>query len=173
MVHRPDGGAAVATGARPFALALGLGVSPVVRRAGGLLPAAALLLELNVDGQLGLGLRGAAAGANSVPAQTGPDGEEQAAQLPLERLVEVEVDEGVVDVRAFGEEGRENEALGSHVPRILVEDEEEGHNGVRGPGDHETQADAEKHLEWKATHTVTGAVKKQDTRLIISGDAHS
>lgn len=77
--------------------------------------------------------------------------QEQAAQLLLEGLVEVEVDERVVDVRAFGEESREDEALRRHVPRLLVEYEEEGHDGVRRPGDHEPKTDAEEHLEEEVT----------------------
>lgn len=52
---------------------------------------------------------------------------------------------------AFGEEGGENKALRSHVPVLLVENEEEGHDSVRGPGNHETQANAEKHLDEEVT----------------------
>lgn len=85
--------------------------------------------------------------AHSISSQPGPESDEQAAELLLESLVEVEVDEGVVDVGAFGEECGEHKAFGSHVPVVFVENEEEGHNGVRSPGNHKTQADAKKHLE--------------------------
>ena len=111
---------------------------------------AASFLELNVDGERGLVAR-PHVDPHLVHPELRVDGEEQTAQLPLESLVEVEVDEGVVDVGAFGEEGREHEARGRHVPVLLVEDEEEGHHGIRGPGDHEAQADAEKHLEEETT----------------------
>lgn len=83
----------------------------------------------------------------------------QAPQLLLESLVEVEINERVVDVGAFGEERREHEALRSHVPVPFVENEEEGHDGIRRPGNHEAQADAEKHLEEESdkldTHTLS------------------
>lgn len=72
-------------------------------------------------------------------------------ELPLESLVEVEVDEWVVDVGAFGEEGGQHETLRSHVPVLLVENEKEGHDSVGGPGNYKTQTDAEKHLEGEAT----------------------
>lgn len=109
------------------------------------------LLELNVDGVRDL-MACADVDPDSVSLQLGPERDEHAAQLPLESLVEVEVDERVVDVGAFGEEGGENEALGSHVLVLLVENEEEGHDGVRGPGNHKTEADAEKHLEEEVTN---------------------
>ncbi len=138
----------VAAGVRCFAFALA--VSSVLRQTKVLLPDAASFLELNVDGIRGLVAHGDV-DAHAIPSQLGPEREEQAAQLPLESLVEVEVDERVVDVGAFGEEGGENKTLRSHVPVPFVENEEEGHDGVRRPGDHKTQADAEKHLEEEVT----------------------
>lgn len=141
-VHRP---AVVAAGAYAFAFALAFAVSSVLTQTKGLLLDAASFLELDVDGIWSLEARGNV-DAYSIPPQLWPKGEKQAAQLPLESLVEVEVDERVVDVGAFGKEGRENKALGSHVPVLLMENEEEGHDSVRRPGNHKAQADAEKHL---------------------------
>ena len=148
-VHLPAVDTAAA-GVRPFALALAPTVSFVLSQTEVPLVGAASLLELNVDGERGLMDRGGV-DAHSVSPQPGAERDEQAAQLPLEGLVEVEVDERVVDVGALGEEGGEDEALGGHVPVLLVENEEEGHDGVRGPGDHETQAYAEKHLQEEVT----------------------
>lgn len=146
-VHRPAV-ETVAAGLRCFAFALT--VSSVLRQTKVLLLDTASFLELNVDGIRGLVAHGDV-DAHAIPSQLGPEREEQAAKLPLKSLVEVEVDERVVDVGAFGEEGGENKALRSHVPVPFVENEEEGHNGVRRPGDHKTQADAEKHLEEEVT----------------------
>lgn len=75
---------------------------------------------------------------------------EQVAELLPKSLVEVEVDEGVVDVGALGKEGGEHEAPGGHVLVSFVENEEEGHNGIRDAGDHKAHADAEEHLEENA-----------------------
>lgn len=121
-----------------------LAVSSVLRQTKALLLDAASLLELDVDGIL---VYRGDMDAHSVSSQLGPQMEEQAAKLLLESLVKVEVDERVVDVGAFGEEGGEHETLWSHVLGLLVEDEEEGHDGVRRPGNHKTKADAEKHLK--------------------------
>lgn len=128
------------------ALVLALAVSSVLRQAEILLFDAASFLKLNVDGVRGLMGRGHVI-ANSVSPELGAEGQKQAAHLSLESLVEVEVDERVVDMGAFGKESGKNKALGSHVSMILVENEEEGHNSIRGPGNHKTQADAEKHLQ--------------------------
>lgn len=76
-----------------------------------------------------------------------PEVAEQVVELLLKCLVEVEVDEGVVDVGALGKEGREHKASRGHVLVPFVENEEEGHDRIGRPGDHKTQADAEKHLE--------------------------
>lgn len=134
-----------------FALALALALAPAlavgsVLRQDLVLPAdAAPLLELDVNGTLGLvGRRGV--NAHPIAPYPGPHCHDQVPELLLESFVEVEVDEGVVDVGAFGKEGREHKALGGHVPVALVEDEEERHDGVRSPGDHEAEADPEKHL---------------------------
>lgn len=88
---------------------------------------------------------------NSVSSQLVVGWEKQPVELPLESLVEVEVDERVVDVGAFGEEGGKHETLRSHVPVLLVENEKEGHDSVGSPGNYKTQTDAEKHLEGEAT----------------------
>lgn len=133
-----------------FALAHALSVSSVLRQTEVLFSDATLFLELNVDGVRGLMGHGHV-DAHSVSSKLGANGQKQAAQLPLESLVEVEVDERVVDVGAFSEESRENKAPRSHVPVLLVEDVEEGHNSIRGPGNNKTQADAEKHLEEEVT----------------------
>lgn len=140
----------VAAGVRRLAFAVALAVSLVLRQTTFLLLDAASFLELDVDGIWGLVARWVV-GAYSISSQRGPEREEQAAKLLLKGLVKVKVDERVVDVGAFGEEGGEDKALGSHVPVLLVENEEEGHNSVRGPGNHKTQADAEKHLEEEVT----------------------
>lgn len=84
----------------------------------------------------------------------------QRPQLLLESLVEVEVDKGVVNVGAFGEERGENEALRSHVATAFVENEQEGDNSVRGPGDDEAQTDAEEHLKPERK-------RKQDHELVL------
>lgn len=155
----------VAAGVRHLAFALAL--RPVLRQTEVLLLDAASLLELNVDG-MGQDLVACAdVDTHSISPQLGPDREEQAADLPLKSLVEVEVDEGVVDVGAFGEEGREHKALRSHVVVLLVENEEEGHDSVRGPGNHKTKADAEKHLEEEVTEA-----HKAATQWLISYDVH-
>lgn len=132
------------------AFALALAVSSVLRQTEVLLLNAASFLKLNVNGVWGLMGHGHV-DANSVSPELRAQGQKQAAKLPLESLVEVEVDERVVDVGAFGEESGENKALGSHVPMLLVENVEEGHNSIWSPGDDKTQADAEKHLEEEVT----------------------
>lgn len=76
-----------------------------------------------------------------------PEIAEQLAELLTKILVEVEVDEGVVDVGDLGKDGGEHEDPGGHVLVLFVEKQEEGHTGIREPGEHEAQADAEKHLE--------------------------
>lgn len=136
----------VAVAVRLFASALALTVNSVLRQTKNLLLNAASLLELDVDGVRGL-MAHSDLVPHPVPSQFGAEREEKATELLLESLVEVKVDEGVVDVGAFGEEGGENKPLWSHVPVVLVENEEEGHDSVRGPGNHKTKADAEKHLE--------------------------
>lgn len=103
-------------------------------------------LELNVDGIWALVAHGDV-DSHSISSQLGAERVEHAAKLLPKSLVKVEVDERVVDMGAFGEEGGENKALRSHVPAIFVENEEEGHDSVWCPGNHKTQADAEKHLE--------------------------
>lgn len=127
-----------------LALALALPVSSFLRQTKWFLDTASFL-ELNVDGVRGL----VACGSDpySIPPQLWTKGEKQAAQLPLESFVEVKVNERVVDVGAFSKEGRENKALRSHVPVLLMKNEEEGHNCVWSPCNHKAQADAEKHLE--------------------------
>lgn len=139
----------------PFALALALGlaVSSVLGQALLILDAAPLL-ELNVDGILRLVARGDV-NAHAIPPEPRPQRDEQVAKLLLEGLVEVEVDEGVVDVGAFSEEGREHKAFGSHIPVLFVENKEKGHNCVRRPCNHKAQADAEKHLEEEVSQSVT------------------
>lgn len=87
------------------------------------------------------------ADAHSVFPPLVPEIAEQVLELLLKGLVEVEVDEGVVDVGTLGKEGGKHEDSGGHVVFPFVENEEEGHDCIRGPGDHKTQADAEKHLE--------------------------
>lgn len=128
--------ASVRTSAFAPALVLAFAVNSVLRQTSSLVDAASLL-ELDVDGILAMVDRGGGH-ADSVPSQLWTIGEEQAAQLLLESLVEVEVDERVVDVGAFGKEGWENKTLRSHVPVLLMENEEEGHNCVRRPGNHKT-----------------------------------
>lgn len=127
------------------ALAFGLAVASVLRQTFLLLFDAASFLELNVDGIWGL-VSSSSVDPYSIPSQPWPESDKQAAELLLESLVEVEVYEWVVDVGALGEEGWEYKAFGSHVPGLIVENKEEGHNGVWCPGDHKTQTDAEKHL---------------------------
>lgn len=75
-----------------------------------------------------------------------PETAEQAAELLLKILVEVEIDEGLVDVGGLGKEGSKQEACGGHV-LVPFDKEEEGHNGRGEPGDHEAQGDEAKHLE--------------------------
>lgn len=120
-------------------------LAPVLRHTR-LLLAAVSLLELDVNGMSVL-LANGEANAHSVFPALVPEIEEQVAELFLKSLVEVEVDEGVVDVGTLGKEGGEHEASRGHVAVPFVENEEEGHNCIWGPGDHKTQADAEKHLE--------------------------
>lgn len=141
-VHRSAVEAIAVAVVPPFALALA--VSPLLGQA--LLLDAAPLLELNVDGIVRLVARGDV-DAHAIPPKPWQQRDEQVAELLLESFVEVEVDERVVDVGAFGEESREHEAFGSHMPVLLVENKEEGHNCVWRPCDHKAQADAEKHLE--------------------------
>lgn len=128
-----------------FAFAFALVVSSVLRQTEVLLSDTASFLKLNVDGVRGL-MGHSHVVPNSVSPKLRAEGQKKAAQLPLESLVEVEVDERVVDVGAFGKQRGENKALRSHVPVLLVENVEEGHNSIGGPGNHKTQADAEKHL---------------------------
>lgn len=125
---------------------LHLTVSFVLKRTQNLLLDAASVLELDVNGVGGL-RDDSHVDVHSIAPEFGVEGHEEAAQLPLKGLVEVEVNERVVDVGALGEESRENETLRSHVPVIPVENEQEGNGGVRRPGDHEAQADAEEHLK--------------------------
>lgn len=135
------------------AFSFGLVVGSVLRQTFLLLLDAASFLELNVDGIWGLVASGNV-DPYPIPSQPWPESDKQAAELLLESLVEVEVDEWVVDVGALGEEGWEYKAFRSHVPVFLVENKEEGHNGVRDPGNHKAQADAEKHLrevKWTIT----------------------
>lgn len=84
--------------------------------------------------------------ADPIDSHFGKERGQQGFELLLEGLVEVEVNKRVVDVGTFGKEGGENKALGSHVVVLLVEYEEEGHNGIRRPGDDKAQTYAEKHL---------------------------
>lgn len=114
---------------------------------------AASFLQLNVDGMRGLLARGNV-NSNSVSRQFVVGCQEQAAQLLLESFVEVEVDKRVVDVRAFGKKSREDKTLRRHVAGLFVEYEEEGHNCVRRPGNHEPKTDAEKHLEEEVTKQI-------------------
>lgn len=107
-----------------LALALALAVSSVLRQGLLLFRDAVPLLELDVNGTLGLVGHGDV-NAHAIAPRPRPHRHEQVAELLLERFVEVEVDEGVVDVGAFGKEGREHEALGGHVPVAFVEDKEE------------------------------------------------
>lgn len=140
-----------------FAFALAVALTPALAFAASsvlvlgppeiLLLSAASLLQLDVDG-VGFDLQARhRVDPHLVASHLGPEREEEAPQLLLESLVEVEVDEGVVDVGAFGEQGGEDKALGRHEAGLLVENEEEGDDGVRGPSDDEAHADAEKHLE--------------------------
>lgn len=48
---------------------------------------------------------------------------------------------------ALGKEVKSHEALGGHVLLVFLENQEEGHDGIREPGEHKAQADEEKHLE--------------------------
>lgn len=121
-------------------------VVALVLRHSRLLLGAVSLLELDVDGMSVL-LANGEANAHSVFPPLVPEIEEQMAEFFLKSLVEVEVDEGVIDVGTLGKEGGEHKASGGHVAVPFVENEKEGHNCIRGPGDHKTQADAEKHLE--------------------------
>lgn len=106
----------------------------------------ALILELDVDGTRVLF---PLSGANVHSASFLPDPQitEELAELFPKLAIKVKIDEGVVDVGALGKDGGEHEAPGGHVVVPFVENEEEGHDGIREPGDHEAQADAEKHLE--------------------------
>lgn len=103
-----------------------------------------MFLQLDVDGGL---MARRDVDTHPVSSNLLVEWEKQAAQLLLEGFVKVKVNEGVVDVGAFGKERRENETFRSHVPVLLVENEEEGHHSVGGPGNHKTKTDAEEHLE--------------------------
>lgn len=97
--------------------------SSVSRRAFVLFRDTAPLLELDVNGDLGLiGWR--EVNAHTIDQCSRPHYHEQVAELPLESFVEVKVDKRVVDVGAFGKESREHKALGGHVPVAVVEDKE-------------------------------------------------
>lgn len=174
--HRPAEDAA-AVALRRVAFPPSLAASSALRQTEGRLLDDGPFLQLDVDGILEL-RRGV--NAHSIPSQhtSQPQGQEQAAELPPEGLVEVEVDERVVDVGAFGEEGGEHEALRSHVQVLLVENEEEGHHRVRRPGRHKTHADPEKHLEEAITgcRTLTlwmyfsAAREKQNALIMLSSN---
>lgn len=101
-----------------------------------------LLLELKLDGIDTV----TSVESNTVRDQPRPHRRLKATELPSESSVEVKVNEGVVNVGAFGKERRKDEALWCHVPRVFVEDKQEGNNGVGSPGNDETHADAHKHL---------------------------
>lgn len=107
-----------------LAPALALAVSSVLSQDLVLFHHTAPLLELDVNAALGLvGWR--EVNAHAIAPCPWPQCHEQVAELLLEGFVEVEVDERVVDVGAFGKEGREHKALGGHVPVAFVEDKEE------------------------------------------------
>lgn len=132
------------------ALMFALALSSILRQAKFILLVAALFLELNMDRVRSLMARGNV-DPNSVSSRLVVGRQKQVAELPLEGFVEVEVDEWVVDVGTLGEDGGENKTLRSHVLVLLVENEKEGHDSVGGPGDYETQTDAEEHLEAEVT----------------------
>lgn len=117
----------------------------VVLRDALLLLGSALIVELDVDGRR-VPFPLPEANVHSGFFLPDPEIAEQLAELLPKMLVEVEIDEGVVDVGALGKDGREHEAPGGHV-LVPFENEEQVHDGIREPGDHEAQADAGKHLE--------------------------
>lgn len=107
-----------------FARAFALAVGSVLRHAFLLFgSAAALFLQLDVNGTVALiGWR--EVNAHPIGQCPWPHCYKQVAELPFESFVEVKVDNGVVDVGAFGKESREHKALGGHVPVAVVEDKE-------------------------------------------------
>ena len=139
------------------------GAPKLLTRASAVLRAttAPLLLQLDVDGVglcVGRGpgpMEGHRVGANAHPLalQPGAEGAQQAAQLAPEASVEVEVDEGVVDMGALGEQSGEHKTPWGHVAVVLVEDEEEGDDGVGSPGQDEAEADAQEHLGTRTDST--------------------